>query len=137
MFWILATLAVICIGFLVLRKLPAEPRDEPATAPSETPSELPEKLPLEDHLDLHGVPPSEVGPLVDAYVEEAQRLGFHWVRLIHGRGIGALRRTVRVHLQRNPRVRHFEDAPPPSGRGATVAELHPPDRDIATPANTH
>ena len=61
---------------------------------------------------------------MEAYLEEAQRLGFKRVRIVHGRGIGVQRRTVRAVLARTPFVISFDDAPPEAGGwGATVAHL--------------
>jgi len=131
MAWILGILVCVALAYLWLHggARPVEvsvPEDEPMP-----PDDLPDAV-LQDTIDLHGLPPQEAGPLVDAYVEEARRHGFPMVRIIHGRGIGAMRQTVRVHLRRSPHVRRFQDAPPPSGRGATIAELLPKEHDIAT-----
>jgi dsDNA-specific endonuclease/ATPase MutS2 len=136
MTWILGILILVALGYLWLRS----GGSHLATATEEVDLTPPEDLidaPLQDSIDLHGLPPEAVGPLVDAYVEEARRHGFPLVKSIHGRGIGALRQTVRVHLQRSPHVRSFQDAPPPSGRGATIAELHRSQHDIATQSDTH
>src|SRR5262245_27292345 len=48
-------------------------------------------IPVADSLDLHTIRPREVREVVLAYVEEAARLGFAEVRLIHGRGQGVQR----------------------------------------------
>jgi len=134
--WILGILLLAFLGLLWLRRGPSTAVQETGDA-APSPPELPGDIPLDDVLDLHGVPPREVGPLVDAYIEEAHRLGFRRVRLIHGRGIGVLRRTVRVHLERHALVVDFADAPPPSGPGATIATLQPSDHDVATQPDTH
>jgi dsDNA-specific endonuclease/ATPase MutS2 len=61
---------------------------------------------------------------VEAYLEEARRRGFHAVRIIHGRGIGFQRETVRKVLSRTPFVLGFYDAPAEvGGWGATIADL--------------
>ena len=62
--------------------------------------------------------------MVDEYLREAQRRGFREVRLIHGRGTGAQRQTVRSVLARHASVESFADAPPEGGGwGATVVVL--------------
>jgi dsDNA-specific endonuclease/ATPase MutS2 len=83
-------------------------------------------LPIEDFIDLHPFRPREIRSVVESYLEEAARLGFSEVRLIHGRGIGVQRDAVRAVLTRNPLVRDFHDAPAERGGwGATVARLAP------------
>src|SRR5207302_159918 len=80
----------------------------------------------EDALDLHAFAPKDVASVVDDYLREAQRAGFREVRLIHGRGTGTQRATVRALLARHPLVAGFADAPPERGGwGATVVTLAP------------
>jgi len=84
----------------------------------------PVRIPIEDALDLHAFAPKDVAS-VD-YLREAQRAGFREVRLIHGRGTGTQRATVRALLARHPLVAGFADAPPERGGwGATVVTLAP------------
>jgi len=89
-----------------------------------TDEQAPIRIPITEVFDLHAFQPKEVGAAVEAYLEEAQRLGFKRVRIVHGRGIGVQRRTVRAVLARTPFVISFDDAPPEAGGwGATVAHL--------------
>jgi DNA-nicking Smr family endonuclease len=84
----------------------------------------PIRLPIEDSLDLHPFAPKDVRPVVDEYLKEAAGRGFHEVRLIHGRGIGAQRANVQSLLAGHPLVLRFFDAPPERGGwGATVVML--------------
>ena len=86
----------------------------------------PARIPIEDALDLHAFAPKDVASVVDDYLREAQRAGFREVRLIHGRGTGTQRATVRALLARHPLVAGFADAPPERGGwGATVVTLAP------------
>jgi DNA-nicking Smr family endonuclease len=81
-------------------------------------------IPIEDFLDLHSFSPKEVIQLIDEYFFQCQERGFQRVRLIHGRGTGTLRRTVRDHLAKDPRVLEFRDAAPEAGGwGATLVYL--------------
>lgn len=83
-------------------------------------------FPVTDELDLHGLPPKMVREVVEAYLEEARRLGFREVRIVHGKGIGVQRDHVRAILARTPYVEAFADAPSERGGwGATVARLTP------------
>jgi dsDNA-specific endonuclease/ATPase MutS2 len=84
----------------------------------------PFELAITDVLDLHSFPPSEVGDLVRDYLDEVCARDFDQVRIIHGRGIGSLRKTVRTILERDDRVIEFGDAPAEAGGwGATWARL--------------
>jgi dsDNA-specific endonuclease/ATPase MutS2 len=81
-------------------------------------------IPITDVFDLHAVHPKEVEAAVEAYLEEAGRLGFKHLRIVHGRGIGVQRQIVRSVLARTPFVVSFSDAPPEAGGwGATVVNL--------------
>lgn len=60
--------------------------------------EEPLRIPITDVFDLHAVEPREVAAVVEAYLDEAARLGFDTVRIIHGRGTGVQQRIVRAVL---------------------------------------
>jgi dsDNA-specific endonuclease/ATPase MutS2 len=86
--------------------------------------EEPVRIPITDVFDLHTVPPRDVEPIVEEYLEEARRLGFRVLRIIHGRGIGVQREIVRSVLARCPFVASFSDAPfDAGGWGATIVDL--------------
>jgi dsDNA-specific endonuclease/ATPase MutS2 len=93
------------------------------------------RLPLEDHLDLHAFAPRDVPSVVEAYLEQAIEAGLEEVRLVHGRGIGVQRETVRALLARHPSVLAFRDAPPERGGwGATIVRIGRAGRDgVRTP----
>lgn len=91
---------------------------------SDPPDPGPVELEITDVLDLHSFPPREIRDLVLDYLDEAAARGFSQVRIIHGRGTGAQRRTVRTLLERDPRIETFGDAPGESGGwGATWARF--------------
>lgn len=82
------------------------------------------ELEITDVLDLHSFPPREVPDLVRDWLDAAYEKGFREVRIIHGRGVGVQRKTVRTILEREPRVVSFQDAPGMAGGwGATVVTL--------------
>jgi dsDNA-specific endonuclease/ATPase MutS2 len=84
----------------------------------------PVRIPITDIFDLHSVPPRDVEDVVEAYLEEARRLGLKALRIIHGRGIGVQREIVRAVLARTPFVAAYGDAPAEAGGwGATVVTL--------------
>jgi len=86
------------------------------------------RIPIEDSFDLHSFRPEDVGNALSDYLDEAHRLGFQEVRIIHGKGIGVRRAEVRKLLAAQSRVLQFFDAPPDrGGHGATVVLLGPTD----------
>jgi dsDNA-specific endonuclease/ATPase MutS2 len=84
----------------------------------------PLRIPISDVFDLHSVRPQDAEEAVEAYLEEAHRLGLKALRIIHGRGIGVQREIVRAVLARTPFVLSFQDAPLEAGGwGATIVTL--------------
>ena len=87
-------------------------------------SDTPIELTLTDVLDLHSFPPGEVADVVRSYLEVAEENDWSQVRIIHGKGRGVQRQTVRKMLERDPRVISFADAPGNAGGwGATLVTL--------------
>ena len=86
----------------------------------------PVELPIDGVLDLHTFRPADVKDLVPTYLAECRKRGIVRVRIIHGKGIGALRETVHAILRRLPEVVAFETAPAEQGGwGATVIKIRP------------
>jgi dsDNA-specific endonuclease/ATPase MutS2 len=91
---------------------------------AETDNDEPVRIPITDVFDLHTVPARDVAAIVAEYLEEAHRMGFRALRIIHGRGIGVQREMVRGILARTPFVESFSDAPAEAGGwGATIVNL--------------
>jgi dsDNA-specific endonuclease/ATPase MutS2 len=87
----------------------------------------PVQIPITSVFDLHSFAPRDLKEAVEAYLEEAHRLGLRAVRIIHGRGIGVQREMVRTLLAGTPYVLEFRDAPAEAGGwGATVVTLAAP-----------
>lgn len=81
-----------------------------------------ETVPIE--IDLRGYRAEEISPILEKYVHDAYLSGLPWVRIIHGKGTGALRQVVREELRSHPVVERSAAAGSnEGGDGATVAHL--------------
>jgi DNA-nicking Smr family endonuclease len=86
----------------------------------------PIRMPITDELDLHTFRPKDVKDLVPEYLSECRAHGIRTVRVIHGKGIGNLRRSVHALLERDPNVESFAAANEQlGGWGATMVRLKP------------
>jgi len=75
-------------------------------------------------LDVRGQRVIDVLPKVDHFLDEALLLGFSELRILHGKGDGILRATIRKHLQEIPQVANFKDEDiERGGVGITVVYL--------------
>jgi DNA-nicking Smr family endonuclease len=84
------------------------------------------EIPITDELDLHTFRPAEVQSLLHDYLGACRERGILRVRIVHGKGTGALRATVHATLSRIPWVEGYALAPADRGHwGATVVELAP------------
>ena len=81
--------------------------------------------PLESlELDLRGLRVDDAQVKLDEFLDHAMRDGLSKLRVIHGRGTGALRNVVREHLRRHRAVRNFGPEPRErGGNGATWVEM--------------
>ncbi|MBO0857671.1 MAG: Smr/MutS family protein [Chloracidobacterium sp.] len=90
----------------------------------EDPFDEPVLMEIRDVIDLHAIPPKQVKAVVEEYIHEARAGGFPYIRIIHGKGVGAQRAMVRKILDRTSFIIRYYDAPPEAGGlGATIAEL--------------
>jgi DNA mismatch repair protein MutS2 len=75
-------------------------------------------------LDLRGETTEEALHRLDRYLGDAYLVGLPWVRIIHGKGTGALRAAVRDALRAHPMVSSHEAGKEgEGGDGVTVARL--------------
>ncbi len=75
-------------------------------------------------VDLRGMTGDEAWSVVDKYFDDAAISGFHNVRLIHGKGTGALKNALWTYLKRDNRVANFRIGQFGEGDGGvTVVEL--------------
>ncbi len=99
------------------RREPAESRHAAAVSIDLAPSPGVE-------LDLRGQRVEEIRPILDKYLDDAFLAGLPFVRIVHGKGTGALRQAVRQQLKDHPLVRSYRSGEQgEGGTGATVAYL--------------
>ncbi len=85
------------------------------------------EIAIDGVLDLHHFSPKDLRTLIPDWLEACRNKEILAVRIIHGRGIGAVARSVHALLSRSPHVVAFQLADPGrGGRGATLADLAPP-----------
>ncbi|MXX53046.1 MAG: Smr/MutS family protein, partial [Dehalococcoidia bacterium] len=75
-------------------------------------------------LDLRGLRVDDAQIRLDDFLDHSVRDSLSKIRVIHGRGTGALRNVVREHLRHHRAVRNFGPEPRErGGNGATWVEL--------------
>jgi len=86
--------------------------------------EIPDKSSVAGELRLIGKTTDEARDLLEEYLDDAFMAGLPSVRIIHGKGTGAVRRVVEDVLSTHPLVTtHRPGAASEGGGGATVAAL--------------
>lgn len=96
---------------------PRQTRAAPITVPA-----APVNASLE--VDLRGMRAVEVVEVLDRALNDSVLAGMPYLRIIHGKGTGALRQVVRDYLRASPLVVGAESAPDQQGGdGVTVARL--------------
>ena len=102
---------------------PARPSASGSPGPLTGP-DMPGARAIAGELMLIGRTTDEARDLVEKYLDDAFMAGMANVRLVHGKGTGALRKAVRVVLSDHPLVDSYRDGEPAEGgSGATVAAL--------------
>jgi DNA mismatch repair protein MutS2 len=91
--------------------------------PSQRDVQLPAPPDVSMTFDIRGWRASEVSTRLDRYLNDAYLAGLHQVRLIHGKGTGALRQVVRELLASHPLVASFSSGGRDGGDGVTIATL--------------
>jgi DNA mismatch repair protein MutS2 len=75
-------------------------------------------------IDLRGQTADEALRALERYLDDAAMASLPWVRVIHGKGTGKLRREVRRYVGSHPLVSSYDGAPlNEGGEGATVVQL--------------
>lgn len=80
---------------------------------------------ISKEIDVRGQLATDALYIVDKYLEDANLLGLDSVRIIHGKGTGALRTAVRHYLKDHRYVKNYRDGlREEGGHGVTVVELN-------------
>ncbi len=75
-------------------------------------------------LKLLGLTFDEAQSMLDEFIDNATLAGLHKLRIVHGKGTGALRTKVRNYLQKKPQVKEIATASyDAGGSGVTVVTL--------------
>lgn len=79
---------------------------------------------ISPEIDVRGNNTEEAIAIIDKYLDDAAISSLSQVRIIHGKGTGALRKGLHEHFKGHPHVKKFEDAAyNEGGSGATVIVL--------------
>lgn len=79
---------------------------------------------VQTELKLLGLTFEEAQPLIDEFLDNAAMAGIGTLRIVHGKGTGALRAKVQSYLKKNKRIKSLETPPLfEGGSGVTVVRL--------------
>jgi len=99
-------------------------RPEPASTPSGGGVSTPVRAVVRPEIDLRGMTVDEMLPVLEKYIDDAYLAGVPYVRIIHGKGTGVLRRVVREFLHEHPLVASYRPGKPnEGGDGVTVVKF--------------
>lgn len=120
---------VVQIGSFRMNLAPDQLELQPRTAPaqetrSQTSVVLPEVESPGIEVHLRGMRAEEALDKLEKYLDRAYLAGLPYVRVVHGKGTGTLRKLARELLQESSLVSSFQNAEPgEGGEGVTIAKL--------------
>ncbi len=101
-----------------------EQRSSYTPPPRENYDTMKKRLTFSTQIDLRGMRVAEALEQVEHYIDEAVMLGFNQVRILHGKGTGAIKEEVRRYLRTHPLVASTKDEhEEQGGAGITVVTL--------------
>ncbi|MEG2319900.1 MAG: Smr/MutS family protein, partial [Mucinivorans sp.] len=102
---------------------PEQVKKEVPLASVQSYNTLEKKVNFYEQLDIRGSRVADAIPVVQSFIDEAVMLGFHSVKILHGKGTGALKQDVRQYLATLPFVKSLRDEHEEfGGAGITVVE---------------
>lgn len=76
-------------------------------------------------IDLHGMLVHEAISAIDRWIDRASVVGHKQLKVIHGKGTGALRSAIRTYVQSHSQVKRvIARHPYPGGEGVTWLEIY-------------
>jgi DNA mismatch repair protein MutS2 len=106
------------------RKAAATDRNRERERPNVILPKMEDRPSVETQLDIRGWRVEDALEELDTYLNDAVMYGMASVRIIHGKGTGALRAAIREHLVHHPLAKSFTSASPQEGGdGVTVIKL--------------
>ncbi len=106
-----------------LQRVKAKADAERRYVPPEREVSLPAVTDVSMSFDMRGWRAADVSDRLDRYLNDAYLAGLRQVRLIHGKGTGALRQVVRDVLASHPLVASYTSGGRDGGDGVTIATL--------------
>lgn len=83
-----------------------------------------EKSEFDCNLDLRGMMKDEAITMLDNFMDKAVMYGMHQIKIIHGRGTGALKQAVQFYLKSYPHVKSYKfESEQFGGDGITLIEM--------------
>ena len=96
----------------------------PSAAKSQDRTQVRTSTSVASEISLRGLTVEEAEPLLLRAIDDAILADLPYLRIIHGKGTGALRDFVQAALKRDPRIKRFALAPSnQGGHGVTVVEF--------------
>ncbi len=101
----------------------------PATGPGKLPKGVtfrpaPELAPVHQEINIIGQRAEEARDALDEFLDRAVMATASRVRIVHGHGMGVLKKVVSDLLSRHPHVaKYYPASQSEGGAGATIAEL--------------
>jgi DNA-nicking Smr family endonuclease len=106
---------------------PKEPNRKEPPHRGDLGKDFPDAFVVTTELDLHGLFPGQVRPMLEDFIQNAHEKGYPEVKIIHGKGRSTMKRIVLEFLENHALVESYRDAfDSHSGWGATIAKIKVP-----------
>ena len=86
--------------------------------------DMQKKMDISTSIDIHGYTCDEAINLIEKYIDDAILANLSQIKIIHGKGMGILKKAVSDYLKKNPYVKNFRAGSFGEGDlGVTIVEL--------------